>query len=645
MPALDDALWSDAALEAAVASANLPTLTMVLVHLTSDLSLLRGDLRFTRASPQRPDGGVTAEQALALRQRALDELRLCRARGGVLPPLPEPEVLHEMMSFSLGQPVPPEYVPMMLEQMQLAPPVATPKLSRLPRARDFHVVIIGAGMSGLLAGLKLGEAGLRYTILEKNADVGGTWLENTYPGCRVDLPSHFYSLSFEPNPDWTEHFARSPEVLSYFRNVATKYGLYQAVRFGTEVVEARFDAATSRWQITLQQGEGERSTLEADVLISAVGQLNRPNIPPLPGLSDFSGPAFHTARWRHDIELAGQRVGVIGNGASAMQVVPQLAPHVEKLYVFQRSPQWAAKNPDYFAPITEGKKWLLRHLPFYAAWYRFRMFYMNADGVHAGLSIDPEWPQQPRSINATSERIRRGMVAYIESELGERTDLLAKVVPDYPPFAKRMLLDNHWFRTLKRDNVALVTEGIARVTPSGVELLDGTRCELDALVFATGFLAGRFLWPMRIIAPDGRTLAEHWGDDPRAHLGITVPGFPNLFMLYGPNTNLAHGGSIIFHSECQVRYILGCLGLLLEGDHAQIECTESAHDAYNAEVDAAHARMIWSHPHVTNWFRNASGRVITNSPFRLVDYWSMTRAPRPTDFVFRGAPHAADGAR
>jgi 4-hydroxyacetophenone monooxygenase len=317
-----------------------------------------------------------------------------------------------------------------------------------------------------------------------------------------------------------------------------------------------------------------------------------------------------------------------------MQIVPQLAPQVEQLVIFQRSPQWALPIAEYFRGVSRGERWLLHHVPFYAPWYRFRLFFTHGDGVHANLHVDPTWHDPRHSLNAQNDRIRQMLTDYIVRELGPRGDLRDKVVPDYPPFAKRMLVDNRWFRTLQRDNVKLVTEPIAAVTAHGITLGDGTHHALDAIVFATGFQANRFLWPMAIEGRDGRSLHASWGDDPRAYLGITVPGFPNLFCLYGPNTNLAHGGSIIFHSECQVHYVLACLRILLESGHAAMECRNDVHDAYNARVDAAHARMVWAHPHVRNWYKNAEGRVTTNSPFRLVDYWDMTRAPDASAFVF-----------
>ena len=634
----------DAALVAAVEAANLPTLLLVVIQLSEEWELLHGPIRPQRASPQKPDGGLEREHGAEIRERALQVLRAFRdgsrneSGRARLPLLPPVERMQELMSFALGQPIAPEYVPMMLEDMQLASsrdggPIV-PQLKRSTGQRELSAIVIGAGMSGLLAAMALGRAGVPYVVLEKNADVGGTWFENSYPGCRVDLPNHFYSYSFAPNHGWSDHFSRRDELLAYFKRIAGQHGLRAHTRFEHEVLGAEWDAADARWAVRVRGRDGREEVLHASVLISAVGQLNRPSIPKLPGLARFTGPAFHTAQWRHDVELAGKRVAVIGTGASAMQVVPQLAQQAGKLVIFQRSAQWAIRNADYFVPVSEGKKWLLRHVPYYAQWYRFRLFFTNADGLHATLQVDPEWPDQRRAINASNDRIRHMLTEYIERELGDRHDLRAKAIPDYPPFAKRMLLDNDWFRTLTRDNVELVTDPIAEVDERGMTLRSGEHHALDALVFATGFQANRFLWPMRIAGREGQLLHERWGDDPRAHLGMTVPGFPNFFCLYGPNTNLAHGGSIIFHSECQVHYVVACLQLLLDRNASALECKQSVHDAYNARVDAAHERMIWAHPHVSNWYKNSAGRVTTNSPFRLVDYWSMTRTPDPDDFLF-----------
>jgi 4-hydroxyacetophenone monooxygenase len=330
-------------------------------------------------------------------------------------------------------------------------------------------------------------------------------------------------------------------------------------------------------------------------------------------------------------------VAVIGTGASAFQLVPELAKRVARLSVFQRSPAWMIPNPVYHAAVSESKKWLLKHVPYYARWYRFLLFWPGSDGLLPSLVIDPSWPHPDRSVNALNEEQRRLFTDYLRSQVRDDPELLENVIPSYPPFGKRMLQDNgSWLAALKRDNVDLVTEPIAAITPSGVRCADGTEYPVDVIVLATGFHANRFLWPMEIVGRDGVRLRERWGDEPRAYLGITVPGFPNFFCLYGPGTNLAHAGSIIFHSECQVRYAMGCLEALLRHDAARtIECRQDVFDAYNARFDARHATLVWSHPGMTSWYKNAAGRVVNTSPWLLVEYWGWTKRPDLSDYELR----------
>jgi 4-hydroxyacetophenone monooxygenase len=283
--------------------------------------------------------------------------------------------------------------------------------------------------------------------------------------------------------------------------------------------------------------------------------------------------------------------------------------------------------------VGPGTRWLLYNLPFYAAWYRFGLFWRFSDSLHRSLHKDPEWPHPARSLNKRNERHRIELTEYIESELDHDAELIAKCLPDYPPFGKRILVDNGWFKTLLRDNVELEVEPIARVEKNGIALRDGRAIEFDVIIIATGFQASGMLGDMAIRGREGRLLAEQWqGNDPRAYLGMAAPHFPNLFFLYGPNTNLGHGGSIIFQAECQVRYIVGCIAQMLEQGVSSIDCREDVHDAYNAKVDAAHENMIWTHPGMATYYRNASGRVVTNSPWRLVDYWGMTRVPDFADY-------------
>jgi 4-hydroxyacetophenone monooxygenase len=276
---------------------------------------------------------------------------------------------------------------------------------------------------------------------------------------------------------------------------------------------------------------------------------------------------------------------------------------------------------------------VLRHVPYYARWYRFLLFWPGSDGLLPSLKVDPTWPHPERSVNALNEEQRIAFTQYFESQVGGDQELLAKVVPKYPPFGKRMLQDNgSWLGTLKQPHVDLITDPIRHIAPDAIVCENGARHPVDAIVFATGFHANRFLWPMDIVGRDGTSLRERWGEDPSAYLGISVPGFPNFFCLYGPGTNLAHAGSIIFHSECQVRYVMGCLKALVERGAATLDCKPTVHDAYMARKDAALAGLVWSHPGMTSWYKNDAGKVTATSPWRLVDYWRWTRAPDLDDY-------------
>ncbi|MEI7711678.1 MAG: hypothetical protein WCI94_09615, partial [Rhodospirillales bacterium] len=290
--------------------------------------------------------------------------------------------------------------------------------------------------------------------------------------------------------------------------------------------------------------------------------------------------------------------------------------------------------PNYHAAVSPGKMAALKHIPFYAKWYRFQLMWASSDGLHASLHVDPNWATPDRSLNAANQKFRDDITAYIASQVGNRPDLLEKIVPPYPPYGKRMLRDNHWYKSLTRDNVTLTDDPIDRIEKDAIVTKDGTRHPADIVVLATGFVAQKMLWPMNVQGRGGQTIRDLWGDDnPRAHLGITVPGFPNMFLLYGPGTNLAHGGSAIYHTECQVRYIMQCLRELLETGAKTMECRSEPHDAFNELLDATHEKMVWAHRGVGNWYKNREGRVVTNSPFRLVDYRRMTETLDRNDFI------------
>jgi len=355
-----------------------------------------------------------------------------------------------------------------------------------------------------------------------------------------------------------------------------------------------------------------------------VGILNRPSIPNFPGLDSFKGPKFHSARWDHSVDIKGKKVAMIGTGASGIQIGPSIAPEVGQLNIFQRSKHWIIRHPMYHEHVPAAVTWATRNIPYYLDWFRFQLFWAASDGFHPTLRIDPDWKDLDHSLNAENAKMREELIAYIESEIGDRPDLMEKVVPDYPPFGKRMLRDNNWYQMLRRPNVDLYAGDVERIEEDGV-VAGGKKYPADVIVFATGFHASKLLSPMDIKGRGGVTIRDLWGDDdPRAHLGITVPGFPNFYVLYGPNTNLAHGGSAFFHSECQVRYVCEALREMLENDWDELEVKEAPFEDYNEKVDAEHRQLVWAHPGVTSWYKNKSGRVIMNSPWKLADYRHFT---------------------
>lgn len=627
---------NDADIAAALADVSVPTLLLSCVHITGDARILDGPLKPQGLFLNEVQGFMSEEDKAKARDFALGVIRDWRDRGCPEPAPIGPALLKRMMDWLVCESVPDEYVAMLLEEMELdggdarkAAPVTDPAA-----AAALPVVVIGCGMSGLLAAIRLQAAGFPYVVIEKNADVGGTWFENGYPGARVDVGNHFYCYSFEPSDHWTEFFARQPELQAYFRRVMEKHGVERHVRWRTEVTSAVWDDASASWTVTLDSGE----TLAARAVISAVGQLNRPYVPEVPGR--FDGPAFHTARWDHSVDLTGKRVVMIGAGATGFQVAPAIAERVGHLTVLQRTAQWMFPNPNYHAAVGPGVRWALRHLPFYGRWYRFLIFWPGCDKGLVVAKVDPEWEPQAQSISPANDFARLMFTEWITSQLGDRPDLVDKVVPDYPATGKRTLQDNgSWLATLKRPNVTLVRSGVARLEPDGVVDTDGTKHPADVIVWATGFRVNDVLSPMKIVGRGGVDLRERWGIRPRAYLGMTVPDFPNFFMLYGPGTNLASGGSLVFHSECEVRYVIQCLRLLAERGLAAMEPRRDRDDAWYARCQAELKTTVWASPHIAHsFYKNAAGEVHGLSPWRLVDYWAWTRTLDPDDYVLTTRP-------
>ncbi len=628
-------------LDEAIEAAHLPALMTALVHLTGNTHHLKPEWRPVYVPMDRNNIGIPDEEQAIMRAFAKgvisDYLEGRRQPIGDL----ASEAIRPMMDYVTGVDIPSNYLDYLEDELALtgenskSPKWDEPKLKAA--ASKMKVLVIGAGMSGLLAGIRLGQAGIGYTIVEKNADVGGTWLENTYPGCRVDSSNHMYSYSFEPNHLWPQHFSTQPVLLDYFQGVADRYELKKHVRFETEVLELAFDEGRGVWRARLKTSAGEE-TLEADAVITAVGQLNRPRLPNIEGRDSFEGPSFHSARWRHDVDLKDKRVAVIGTGASAFQFVPEIVGKVASLEVFQRTPPWCFPTPNYHEDVADGKKWVLENVPYYDRWYRFWLLWMATDGLLPAVRSDPDWKGPPTAVSEANQAFRDMVAALLKGQVADREDLAEKVIPLYPLGGKRALLDNGvWLKALQQPHVDLVTTPISKITGAGVVTSDGALHPADVIIYGTGFTASKFLSPMKITGKDGVDLHQQWDGDARAYLGMTAPNFPNLFMIYGPNTNIVVNGSIIFFSECSVRYILGCLELLAQTGAKTLEVKQDVHDAFNERIDAGNKLMAWGSPNVTSWYKNEKGRVTQNWPFALVDYWRATLKPEPAEFVLKEA--------
>lgn len=498
-------------------------------------------------------------------------------------------------------------------------------------ARTPRIAILGAGASGLAMAIRLIERGITsFTIYEKSDGVGGTWRDNTYPGAACDVPSHLYSLSFAPKRDWTRKFPRQPEILAYFESLVPRFGLEKYLRLGCEVTDLTWDDDARLWRGRLRKnvdgGDPEvGEDFEAEVVVSGLGQLNQPYIPDIPGLADFTGPCFHSARWDHEQDLRGRRVAVIGIGASAIQFVPQVAKVARSMVLFQRSVNYVIPKPD--RAFRAWERWILAHVPAAEKLYRESIYWRF------------EWRfNMMRKGSRLGALLQRGFSRRV-SRLADEHLPREALVPDYSPGCRRILIANDWYPTLALDSVQVVCDPVERITAAGV-VAGGVEHPADVLIFGTGFRTTEFLTPMRVTGSGGVALDEVWRDGAKALLGLSVPGFPNFFMLYGPNTNLGHN-SILFMVEQQVRYILELIDTLVLDGVATVEVAPQAMDRFEEEIEAATRRTVWDED-CASWYKNEAGRITNNWPDYTVNYRRRLARVDPAEWIFAASSEPRD---
>ncbi|WP_433634899.1 flavin-containing monooxygenase [Nocardia sp. CA-120079] len=626
------------ALARAVAMVEPGALLMALVHMTGDRALLdefRDKLaaagqRVKDIGEQLDPGAYPDEVAVEVRARALEFFA-----DGMTPRItvPDDELFRRMTEVCVNQPVGVEFVAHLREQGGFEPSRRIVPVTRKPPA-DFRVAVIGAGMVGLNAAIKLGEAGFSYHVFEKSGDIGGTWSRNTYPGAAVDTPSHFYSYSFELNPRWSKYYPVGPEYLEYMHRVAHKYGVYEHISLKTSVISCSWSNEDRLWSVTVRDAEGVERTERFTAVITATGVLNSPQIPDIPGLDSFRGETMHTAEWRHGVDLVGKRVVMLGTGCTAVQVAVSVVDQARSLDVVVRQPHWISAERATRLDVPESVQWGFEHIPYLHQWYRLKSFWLAGDNLYSIPRIDPEWFATHVSASPANDQTMQACLQHMDNVLGDRPDLKAKLTPDFPPFAKRIVKDPGFLAALKRQHVSLHRASFREVTPDGVITTEGEFIPADVIIFATGFKI-EFLSFLDITGRDGLKLSQAWADqDPRAYLGVTVPGFPNLFTTAGPNSAPNHGGGHNVLSEEQVHYVVECLQYLVENDLHAMEPTREATDEYNERVDAELDKTVWQQAKsATGYYRNKHGRAWLACPWRIVDYWTMLREPNPEHFL------------
>ncbi len=627
-PVLDEAF-----VRRVLQSANLNALRLALYYQTDDESLARMKV------VERPvQGGALVGYMLDREHR--DEL-IEKAVAYVLrdaQPKPEPtrEQVIAMMSLFTGHAPRPGDAEFGYEDMGVGEYTRTAAWTGTPpaaRLKDFSVTIVGAGFSGIAAAVQLDRLGIRYQIVERQDDIGGTWQLNDYPDARVDISSFLYQFKFEKNYPWKSYFATRDELKEYFDHVVDKYRIRSRIRLRTSVTSAAWSDADKKWTLQLL-GPAGAETVASNVVISCSGLFSTPNLPRIPGIETFAGKMFHTTAWDREYDYAGKRIVLIGTGSTGCQLMPRLAQTAQKVTVIQRTANWIMPVNGYHERVCEDKRWLLDNFPGYRNWFLYS-HHVGSLQKQEMETLDPEWIAKGGRVNERNHRLATALTEFIRSKVGDRDDLLRKLIPTHPPLARRLVIDNAWYDSLVRDNVELVAGGVQRITPNSVIAQDGSEHPCDLIVLSAGFKVSSYLWPVNYQGRNGVGVQEAWNKDgARAYLTMTLPDFPNFFMLYGPNAGV-RGGS--FHSWIEIftRYIGELLVKMVEDGKSEIEVRREAFEDYNTRMDQEMTAVLWHTEGQGGYFVNEHGRVGTQMPWKADRFYELVRKSDPQNFLFR----------
>ncbi|MGH3653014.1 flavin-containing monooxygenase [Glutamicibacter sp.] len=648
-PAVDDLFWqenyeliteSDEELAQLLEQADLPALLAAIAAATGNTAILAEELRPPLTpvdTKNHPHGGMDEAAVKKAKATALAGLIQLRDQQITSTPTLDSQSAEEILAYlSNGRS---QWNDMLKHELGLLPENSGAPTWRYEEVaapgKVFTALIVGSGVAGIAAAHRFEQAGVPFEIIEASTRLGGTWQKNKYPGVRLDTPTFGYSYSFAQKSDWPHQFAQGEEVREYLETVAAKAGLSEKIQYGTKLISATWDEQSGVWQTVVSKDGNEGEIRKFNALISASGQLDIPNIPEFPGQEKFAGIQMHSQEWDPSVDWRGKKVAVIGTGASAYQIVPAIYQDVEQLVVFQRNAPWMLPAPTYHQEVSDTFSWLVRKVPHYAQWFRLWTTVLGIPGRFHTVRAEADWPQEPLSVSHKNQQVREELIELLSKQFEGHPELLKHAIPSYPPGAKRMLRDNGvWAQALKAEHSTLEVSPIAEFRENGIVTADGVHHEVDIVIYATGFKPSDYLDGIEIVGREGLRIHDYWQSDARAHNGVTVPGFPNFFMVYGPNVGGVVAGSLHFMLERASEYALKAIHEVLKRDVRAVDVTEAALDRFTAWVDAENRQMAWGQPYVRTWYQNRNGRVSQVWPFTNIEYWEATETVRPDEHEF-----------